>query len=166
MNWNSVFSPSAPLLEVVLRGTLIYLFAFLLMRVCRRGPSQIGITDLLIVVMIADAAQNGMAGRSNSVTEAAVLMATLVAWDYLLDWLGATFPWWEQVLRPAPLLLVSNGRILRANLKRELVTMEELTSLLRHEGVDDVKKVRRCYLEGDGRLSVLRREEETAREKH
>ena len=165
MDWNSIFSPSIPLHEVVLRGTLIYLFAFLLMRVCRRGPSQIGITDLLIVVMIADAAQNGMAGRANSVTEAAVLMATLVAWDYILDWLGARYPWWERVLRPAPLLLVSNGRILRANMQKELMTMEELTSLLRREGVDDVKEVRRCYLEGDGRLSVLRREQETARGK-
>src|SRR5687768_954807 len=106
MNWHSIFSPSIPLHEVVLRGTIIYLFAFILMRVGRRGASKIGITDLLIVVMLADAAQNGMAGRSNSVTEAAVLMATLVAWDYFLDWLGAVSPWCERVLRPAPLLLI------------------------------------------------------------
>jgi uncharacterized membrane protein YcaP (DUF421 family) len=161
MNWNDIFSPSIPLGEIVLRGTLIYIFAFALMRVARRGAGQIGITDLLIVVMLADAAQGGMAGGSNTVTEAAVLMATLVAWDYLLDWLGATYPGWERLLRPPPLLLISNGRILRVNMKKELLTMEELTSLLRHEGVDDVSTVRRCYLEGDGRLSVLREKEES-----
>jgi uncharacterized membrane protein YcaP (DUF421 family) len=126
------------------------------MRLARRGAGQIGITDFLIVVMLADAAQSGMAGASGSVTEAAVLMGTLVAWDYFLDWLGAKYPWWERVLRPSPLLLVHHGRVLRANMKRELLTMDELTSLLRHEGIDDLKQVARCYLEGDGRLSVLR----------
>ena len=166
MNWNNIFSPSIPLFEVVLRGTIIYLFAFALMRIGRRGAGQIGITDLLIVVMLADAAQNGMAGRSTSVTEAAVLMATLVGWDYFLDWLGAVSPWCERLLRPAPLLLVSNGRILRANMRKELLTMDELTSLLRQEGIEDMKKVRRCYLEGDGRLSVMREETEVRGEGH
>lgn len=155
MDWNSIFTPSIPLYEIVLRGTLIYLFAFGLMRIGRRGAGQIGITDLLIVVMLADAAQNGMASTSKSVTEAAVLMGTLVAWDYLLDWLGANSAWWERVLRPAPLLLIDRGRILRHNMKRELLTMDELTGLLRQHGVDDINQVRKAFLEGDGRLSVL-----------
>ncbi len=160
MNWHSMFIPSIGLAEIFLRGTIIYFFAFLLMRISRRGSGQIGITDLLIVVMIADAAQNGMASDSKSVTEAMVLMGTLVGWDYFLDWLGSRFPAFERVLRPAPLLLISHGRILRRNMHRELLTMEELMSLLRHEGVEEVKTVRRAYLEGDGKLSVIRYEPE------
>lgn len=163
MDWNSIFIPSIALWEIVLRGTIIYFFAFILMRIRRRGAGQIGITDLLIVVMIADAAQNGMASDSKSVTEAMVLMATLVGWDYLLDWLGATFPVWERILRPAPLLLVTHGRLLRRNMRKELLTMEELTAMLRHEGVDDITRVRRAWLEGDGRLSVLKKEEEAGK---
>jgi uncharacterized membrane protein YcaP (DUF421 family) len=155
MNWHSIFTPSIPLYEIALRGTLIYWFAFLLMRISRRGAGQIGLTDVLIVVMLADAAQNGMASTSNSVTEAMVLMGTLVAWDYLFDWLGATFPWCERILRPSPLMLIQRGRILRHNMKKELLTMDELMGLLRQHGIDDVKLVRCAYLEGDGRLSVL-----------
>ncbi len=155
MDWNSIFTPTIPLCEIILRGTIIYFSAFLLMRISRRGAGQIGITDLLIVVMLADAAQNGMASTSKSVTEAVTLMSTLVAWDYAFDWLGATFPWWERVLRPAPLLLIARGRILRHNMRKELLTMDELMGLLRQHGIDDVKKVRRAFLEGDGRLSVL-----------
>ena len=49
---------------------------------------SIGIADLLVIVIIADAAQNGMAGDSRSITEAMLLIATIVIWDYVFDWLG------------------------------------------------------------------------------
>jgi uncharacterized membrane protein YcaP (DUF421 family) len=155
MNWQTLFIPSVPIAEVVLRGTLVYLLLFFLLRFLRREAGAVGIPDLLLVVLIADAAQNAIAGEYTSITEGAVLVATIAGWNYFLDWLGFKFPRAFRWLRPAPLPLVKDGRMLRRNMRQELITEEELMSLLRHQGVDDVHAVKKAYLEGDGRISVI-----------
>src|ERR1700749_2698388 len=92
IDWNSVFVPTVSLLEIVLRGTLVYLLLFFLMRVLRREAGALGISDLLVVVLIADAAQNAMSSDYKSITEGAVLVGTIIFWDYSLDWLGYKVP--------------------------------------------------------------------------
>lgn len=151
----SMFVPSLSLVEIILRGTVIYLFLFVLLRVLRREAGAIGVGDLLVVVLIADAAQNGMAGEYKSITEGAVLVATIASWDYLLNWLGYRYSWLQRFLRAAPLPLIMDGRVLRKNLRQELITMEELMSELRQQGVERAEQVSRCYLEGDGHFSVI-----------
>lgn len=158
IDWNSVFVPTVSLVEIVLRGTLVYLLLFLLMRVLRREAGALGISDLLVVVLIADAAQNAMSSDYKSITEGAVLVGTIIAWDYSLDWLGYRFPAFGRVLRPAPLPLVKDGSALRRNMRKEMVSMEELMSQLRQEGVEHLSEVKRCYLEGDGHISVIKKD--------
>ena len=156
VDWESVFVPTASVAEIVLRGTLVYLLLFFILRFLRREAGALGISDLLVVVLIADAAQNGMAGEYKSVTEGAVLVGTIAAWDFFLDWLGYRFPAVQRLLRPAPLPLVKDGRVLGRNLRQEFITREELLSQLREQGVEDVSEVKRCYLEGDGHISVIK----------
>ena len=157
IDWNSVFVPTVSLGEVVLRGTFVYLLLFFVLRVLRREAGAVGISDLLVVVLIADAAQNAMSSEYKSITEGAVLVGTIVAWDYSLDWLGFRFPAVQRLLRPAPLPLVRDGRMLRRNMRQEMITAEELMSLLREQGVESVEEVKRCCLEGDGQVSVIRK---------
>lgn len=158
IDWNSAFVPTVSVAEMVLRGTLVYLLLFFVLRVLRREAGALGISDLLVVVLIADAAQNAMASEYKSITEGAVLVGTIVAWDYALDWLGYRFPAVQRLLRPAPLPLVREGRMLRRNMRQEMITPEELMSLLREQGVEGVEEVKRCFLEGDGKVSVIKRE--------
>src|SRR5262245_18723861 len=96
--------------------------------------------DLLVVVLIADAAQNAMSANYVSVPDGILLVATIVSWSYCLDWLGCRFPRLQRFLRPPPLPLVRDGRLLRHNLRRELVSEEELMSQLREQGVEDLRK--------------------------
>jgi uncharacterized membrane protein YcaP (DUF421 family) len=100
VDWRSIFVPSLHLGEIFLRGTVVYLFLFIILRVLRREAGAIGIADLLVVVLIADAAQNAMASEYKSVTEGAVLILTIAGWDYFLNWLGYRFPGFERLLRP------------------------------------------------------------------
>lgn len=158
IDWKAIFVPTVSLLEIVLRGTLVYLILFFVLRVMRREAGALGISDLLVVVIIADAAQNAMSSEYKSVTEGAVLVGTIVAWDFLLDWLGFRFPAVQRLLRPAPLPLIEDGRVLRRNLRQEMITSEELMSLLREEGVESVEEVKVCRLEGDGHFSVIKKE--------
>ena len=160
IDWQSVFVPSLHIGEIVLRGTIVYLFLFILLRILRRGAGAIGISDLLVVVLIADAAQNAMASEYKSITEGLVLVTTIVSWDYFLDWLGYRFPAVRYLLRPTPSLLIKDGRIQRGNLRRELITEEELIEQLREQGVQRVQEVKESYIEGDGRISVITRDRE------
>ena len=157
--WGEIFGISVSPVELIIRGTAMYLFLFLLFRVViRRRVGAVGIADILILVIIADAAQNGMSGEYRSVTEGAILIGTIIAWNVLIDWLNYRVPALQRWLEAPPLLLVDNGRILHRNLRHELVTEEELKSKLRENGVDDVKQVAKAHMEPDGTVSVIKRE--------
>jgi uncharacterized membrane protein YcaP (DUF421 family) len=144
-------------LELIVRGTLIYWFLFVLFRfVLRRDAGAMGIADILLVVLIADAAQNGMAGDSKSVGEAVVVVATLAAWNYFFDRMSFHFEWFARFAEPSVLLLVKHGVVQRSNLRREMLTQEDLESQLRLSGIEDIAEVKHAYLEGDGHVSVIR----------
>jgi uncharacterized membrane protein YcaP (DUF421 family) len=155
IDWRSMFWPTESIAEVVLRGTIMYLGMFALLRVFRRQAGSVGIADLLVIVVIADAAQNGMAGDSKSITEALVLITTIVLWDWLFDWLGFKSPFWERILQPSPLLLIENGKMIKKNLEQELINESDLVAQLREQGIGKIESVKKCYLESNGHFSVL-----------
>lgn len=112
------------------------------------------------VVIIADAAQNGMSGEYKTVSEAFILIATLVFWNYVLDWVAFRWEVIHKLTEPDPLQLVKDGQMLMRNLRKEFLTRDDVEAQLRQAGVDDVLKVRAAYLEGDGKLSVLKYDED------
>jgi uncharacterized membrane protein YcaP (DUF421 family) len=156
VDWHNLLVPTVSLLELVLRGSAIYLGILVLMRVLRREAGALSTADLLVVVLVADAAQNAMASEYHSITEGAVLVATIFGWNYLLDWLAFRYPWVHSLLHPAPLLLVKDGRVQRRNLRSEMLTLDDLKEQLREQGVAELAQVKRCYLEPDGHLSVIK----------
>lgn len=159
IDWKTAFIPSTSIAEIVLRGSVIYLGLFSILRlVLKRQSGEVGITDVLVVVLIADAAQNGMSNDYKSITEGLILVATIIFWSYFLDWVGYRFPHLQRFIHPPPLLLVKNGRLLRNNMRRELITQDELMNHLREQGVEDITKVKEAYLEGDGHISVITQE--------
>jgi uncharacterized membrane protein YcaP (DUF421 family) len=156
MNWSAMFIPSSSLLEVMVRGTAMYLLIFLMMRLLpRRQMGSLGVADLLVIMLVADAAQNGMTGEYRSITEGIVLVATIFFWDYVIDWIDFRFPA-LQLSGPPSVVLVRNGRILRRVLRRQHMSEDDLMSQLRVHGVDDIHRVTKAVLEGDGRISVIR----------
>lgn len=157
IDWNALFVPTLPIGEILLRGTAVYLFLFFLMRILRREAGYIGIADLLVVVLVVGAAQNAMTGGYRSLTEGAILVATIALWDYVLGGLCLRMPPLRRLLRPAPLLLIENGRMVQQNMKRQLIQEAELMGLLREQGVRSVGEVKQCFLEGDGRISIIPR---------
>jgi uncharacterized membrane protein YcaP (DUF421 family) len=146
-------------LEMIVRGSAIYWFLFLLLRfVLRRDVGSLGIADILLLVMIADASQNAMSGGYQTIADGCVLIATLVAWNYLLDYAAYKSPRVRRLLEPQPLLLVHDGRPMRRNMRRELLTLDDLKSELREQGIDELAQVSKAYMEPDGAISVIRRE--------
>ncbi|MET7749158.1 YetF domain-containing protein [Micromonospora sp. NPDC005367] len=154
-DWARLFVPSTPLLETVIRGSVMYLVLFGLLRVIlKRESGTTGVTDLLVIVLLADAAQNGMSGNYTSITDGVLLVSVIIGWSYLLDAVAYSWPAAARVIRPSSLILVRNGQILHRNMRRELISDEELHQLLREQGVDDISKVREARIESDGQISV------------
>ena len=157
INWHDLFVTAHPI-ETIVRGSLMYLSLFLLMRfVLKRESGSIGTADLLMVVVIADAAQNAMAGDYKSITDGVILVVTIMFWNYAIDWLSYHSPTMRRVLQPKPLLLVKNGSMYKQNMRKELITKEELIAELRENGVEDLSEVKEARIEEDGHVSVIKK---------
>lgn len=159
IDWDAVLRFTVSPWELVLRGTAIYWFLFLAFRlVVRRDMGSIGISDMLLVMLLADAAQNAMASDYRSLSEGLVLLSTILGWNVLVDWAAYRSPKMRRILVPGKLALVRNGAIVKTNLRRELLTEDELAQKLREHDVDDISRVKAAYMESDGTVSVLKRE--------
>ena len=159
MSLADLFAVRVSVLEIVVRGSVLYWFLFLLFRfVLRRDVGQIGVADVLLLVLIADASQNAMAGGYETITEGLILVSTIAGWNWLFDWAAYHFPSIARFVEPPTLLIVRNGRAIVKNMQEQLLTMEDLQSQLRQQGVESLREVKRAYLESDGRLSVIRYE--------
>jgi uncharacterized membrane protein YcaP (DUF421 family) len=151
--WHQMLVPSGSLVELIIRASLMYLAILAGFRLFRRDAGSLSVSDLLVVVLIADAAQNGMAGEYRSVPEGVTIV---FAWNYVLDWLSFRSRYVHWLLHPPPLVLVRNGQIAYRNLRAEFITRADLLEQLREQGIDDVRDVKKCCLESDGKMSVIR----------
>jgi uncharacterized membrane protein YcaP (DUF421 family) len=158
VEWVGVFAPQAPFVETFVRGTVLYLGLLVLLRLTpAREAGSVGTPDLLVMVLLADAAQNAMAGPHHAVGDGLTLIATILVWSVVLDWAGYRWSCVHRLLRTPPVRLVREGHILPANLRRELITRDELMAHLRKHGVEDVAEVKGAWIEDDGRISLVRR---------
>jgi uncharacterized membrane protein YcaP (DUF421 family) len=121
--------------ELMLRGTLVYWLLFLIFRfLLRRDVGAVGIADILLLVIVADAAQNAMSGGYDTFSEGAILVLTIAGWNWLADFLAYRFSAVRKFVAPGRLTLVREGKPQRRNLRREYITMDELHAKLRGAG--------------------------------
>jgi uncharacterized membrane protein YcaP (DUF421 family) len=157
LDLNAIFGMTLPVIELFVRGSIMFWFLVLVFRVVlRRDVGSMGITDFLFIVLLGDAAQNGMIGDATSATDAVVLISTLVFWNVLVDWSTSRFPFIERMLAARRLCLVKNGRLNRRNMRREFISDKELMSKVREEGLEDLSRIKAMYLESDGEISLIR----------
>lgn len=152
-----IFGMTMPWIVLFVRGSVMYWFLVLVFRlILRRDVGSMGITDFLFVVLLGDAAQNGMIGEATSATDAIVLISTLVFWNVVIDWATYRWPAVERLFAAKRLLLVRNGKRQRRNMRREWISDAELMSKVREEGLEDLSRVKFMYLESDGEISLIR----------
>lgn len=143
--------------ELMIRGTAMFWFLLLIFRfVLRRDMGDVGVSDFLFVVILGDAARNAMIGDGTSLVDGMVLIGTLVAWNFFLDWLGYRVPAVERFVSGRRLCLVRHGRMQRRAMRREYISEEDVLAKVREEGLEDLAQVKRMYLETDGQISVIK----------
>lgn len=158
INWMALFAPGSPPLEMFVRGTVIYAFIFVVLRMAgRRDTGSVGVADLLMLMLIADAAGNAMAGDSSSVLDGMIVVATIIFWSVLVDRVAYWCPGTRRWLQADRVCLVHDGQLQRRGMRREYLTPEELMSELRLQGVENVAQVKRAYMEPSGDISVIKK---------
>lgn len=157
-DWSTVFSLETPLLELLVRGTALYFAILVIMRFMpRRTGGELALMDLVFVVLIGNAAANAL-GDYSAVADGVVLVGTLMAWNYGLNFLSFRYRFVERCVSPPALQVVRDGELLRRNMRREFLTEDELMENLRREGIDDLKDVKAAYVESEGKITVIGRE--------
>jgi uncharacterized membrane protein YcaP (DUF421 family) len=147
--------------ELVIRGTAMFLLLFGIFRfVLRRDVGGVGLADILVLVVVSDAAQNAMAGEYKTISEGAVLVGTIVAWNYFFDHMAFHYRWFAKLVEPPPLALIHHGKVIRSNLRKEMISVDELKSQVRLKGLETFAEVKCAFMEPDGAFSVIPYEKE------
>jgi hypothetical protein len=120
-DFHKIFSNTIPVLEIIIRGSIVYLVLFFMLRIIlKRESASLGITDLLVVVLLADASQNAMSGGYKSLPDGIILVATIIFWSHFLNWLGFKSPFFQRIIKPGKLLLIKEGRMIRRNIEKRI----------------------------------------------
>jgi len=158
-NLSDVFAVETPLLELVVRGSVLYLTILILMRLMpRRTGGELATMDLIFVILVADAASNGF-GEYTSVTEGLVVVIVLMTWNFLVNAASYRFRFIETIVSAPPIQIVRDGKLLKRNMRREFLTEEELMSYLRQESISRLDQVKAAYIEGEGAITVVKNQE-------
>jgi uncharacterized membrane protein YcaP (DUF421 family) len=150
-------APTTHLLELVARAVVVYLGLLVALRLAgRRELAQMTSFDLVLLLLISNAVQNSINAGDNSLGAGLVSALTLLVLNKAVGWAVWRWRWVERLLQGQPLRIVTDGKIHMGNLRREQLTLAELRSALRKQGVDRITECARVVLEPDGTLSVLR----------
>lgn len=156
-----LFQLSAPWWHFVLRAVAIYVLVMLLVRVSgKRAVGQFTPFDLVLLILLGNAVQNGINGGDNSLTGAAIMATTLIALNYSVAFVTSRNRKVEKFVEGVPLVLARNGQLFEGVLRRELVSREDFREALRMNGVEDVSEVELALLETNGSISVVKKRDD------
>ena len=151
-----LFHLSAPWWMFVLRAAAIYALVMVLVRVSgKRAVGQITPFDLVLLILIGNAVQNGINGGDDSLTGAAIMATTLIALNYGVAYVTSRSRRAEKLVEGEPVVLVRDGRVYEHVLRRELVSTSAFQEALRMNNVDDPAEVELALLETNGHISVV-----------
>ena len=145
-------------MDLVLRAVAMFLFLFVLTRIIgKRELGSLQPFDLLLLIILGDALQQGMTQDDYSITGAVLIVGTFASLQVLLSWLSFRFPRTRPILEGEPIIVIQNGEPIARNLRRERLTVDDLTEGARRQGIAHLADVHFAILETDGTLSFLQK---------
>jgi Predicted membrane protein len=155
---SDLFQLSAPWWHFVLRALAIYALVMVLVRVSgKRAVGQFTPFDLVLLILIGNAVQNGINGGDNSLTGAFVMATTLIVLNYIVAFTSSRNRRIERLVEGVPVVLAHDGKLFERVLREQLVSHADFHKALREHDMVDVSGVALALLETDGSISVLPR---------
>ena len=152
----------APLLEILARGSAVYLLIVVVIRLLpKRQMGSIAPNDMIALIIVGSLAADAIMGDVKAPADILLLILVILSWDYLSNLAEYHFPRFRGVAQDSPTLLIYQGVLLRKNLRREKLTEQKLAASLRMQGIDEIAQVQQAILEVDGQISVVTKQQDT-----
>ncbi|MGA2427930.1 MAG: YetF domain-containing protein [Candidatus Acidiferrum sp.] len=154
--WKDMFVLGLPVLEKILRPVVVYAFLVVSLRLFgKRELVQLNPFDLVVLLTLSNTVQNAIIGDDNSVSGGIIGATSLLAVNYLVVRFLYKHRRLDQLVEGKADVLIENGKVRTEYLKKELITMQQLSAAARKQGFDDLSDVRQCVLEPGGTLTFI-----------
>jgi uncharacterized membrane protein YcaP (DUF421 family) len=165
--WNDMFVLGLPVLEKILRPIVIYAFLVISLRLSgKRELVQLNPFDLVVLLTLSNTVQNAIIGEDNSVSGGIIGATSLLVVNYLVVRFLYNHRKLDQLVEGRADVLIDNGKVRTEHLKRELITLQQLSAAARKQGFDDLSEVQQCVLEPGGTLTFIARKPDTEDVRH
>jgi uncharacterized membrane protein YcaP (DUF421 family) len=145
-------------MDIVLRGIVVFVFLFVLVRVMgRRELSSLEPFDLILLIILGDAVQQGLTQDDYSLTGAMLAVGTIAILQIATSWLNFRVPRLRPILDGEPIVIVQDGKPIERNLKRERLTGDDLAEAARREGIATLDDVAWAVMETSGSISFIKK---------
>jgi uncharacterized membrane protein YcaP (DUF421 family) len=145
-----------PWYELVIRGTCIYFFMFLIMKIWgKKHLGEMAAFDFILLLFISEAVQNSLVDDDKSIWGGMIIISVFLFWNTLMNKLSFRSRKIEKLIDGEAKVLVKNGKIDTAMLREQQITEKELFEAMRQEGVDELTKVKQATLETNGHVSIV-----------
>jgi uncharacterized membrane protein YcaP (DUF421 family) len=145
-------------MDIVLRAIALYVFVVFIMRVIgRRELSSMTPFDLVLLIILGDAIQQGLTQDDYSVTGAVLAIATIASLQVFTSYLSYKSRSARRVFEGEPVVLVERGELVEHNLKRERMTPDEVAEEMRQQQIGSLDEVEWGILEANGSISFIKK---------
>jgi uncharacterized membrane protein YcaP (DUF421 family) len=143
-------------MDIVLRGIVLFAFVSFVMRIVgRRELSSLGAIDLVLLIVLGDAIQQGLTQDDYSVTGAMIAVSTIAIMQVSMSYVGFRFRRLRPVLEGEPIVIIQDGRVIERNLRRDRITVDEVLEEARQQQIGSLDDVAWAVLEPNGKISFL-----------
>jgi uncharacterized membrane protein YcaP (DUF421 family) len=145
--------------DAVTRALVMYAFLLLIFRVAgNRSLAQLTTFDFLLLLILSETTQQAMVGEDRSMTNAFLLIGTLVGIDIALALIKRRFPSTERWLEGLPVVIVENGKPRREWMDRLGVDEDDvITEARKLHGLERMEQIKYAVLERSGGISIIPR---------
>jgi uncharacterized membrane protein YcaP (DUF421 family) len=144
--------------DIVLRGIVVFVFLMVLTRVIgRRELSSLQPFDLILLIILGDAVQQGLTQDDYSLIGALLAVGTIALCQVLVSYVSYKFPRTRKVIEGAPIVVLQDGEVIERNLKRERLDIDDVAEAARQQGIDHLADVNWAVLETTGQISFIKK---------
>jgi uncharacterized membrane protein YcaP (DUF421 family) len=148
-------------MDSVLRGAAIYLFLMVLFRIAgKRTLSDVTTFDFVLLLIVGEATQQALLGEDFSLTNAFLVILTLIGLDIAISLWQQRWPGLAKWLEGVPLVIVEHGQPLRERMRRARVSEDDiLTAARERQGLARMDQIQYAVLERSGGISIIPKQE-------
>jgi uncharacterized membrane protein YcaP (DUF421 family) len=145
-------------MDIVLRAAVLYFFIVLVTRIVgRRELSSLSALDLILLIVLGDAVQQGLTQDDYSVTGAMIAVATIASLQVFTSYVSFRSQKASKVLEGLPMVLIDRGQIVGENMRRERISEDELAGEMRGQQIAAFDEVEWAILEANGTISFIKK---------